>query len=235
MKIDDTDIREFSAKQLTVDYLPPQTVVNMDMYAGALIPSESETETPLSEMTVRVLFRGNTRNEIQRYVSEFNCLLQKGVTLTLDKYERRFKGYMIENTLDKTITQTRYIAGFTFIGYWFSNPVTLAWQDSHEMLFETIGNRPTPCKLNITALKGIEQLKINGFEDELLIKDIPRGATVEINGEKGLLTMDGVNKFNDVEGMMEFPYLKTGKDKKHHLIFSSKEIIVILEYKPIWL
>ena len=56
MKIDSIDIRSFDAKQLTVDFEPPQTGVTVEMFDGALIPSESETYTPLSGLTVTVLF-----------------------------------------------------------------------------------------------------------------------------------------------------------------------------------
>lgn len=43
MKIDSTDIREFDAKQLSVEFTPPQTTVTVDMFEGALIPSEYST------------------------------------------------------------------------------------------------------------------------------------------------------------------------------------------------
>lgn len=234
MKIDNTDIRQFDAKQLTVDFVPPQTVVTVDMFDGALTPSESETYTPLSGVTVGILFRGNSRNEVQRHVSDFNAALQKGVVLTLDGYERYFKGYMTANSLNKTITKGRYTAEFTFTGYWFSDDVSISWQEQNEMIFEAIGNRWTPCKVTITALEYIEQMKINGFPDEITISTIPRGATVIIDGETGFVTMDGENKFKDVY-MLEFPYLKTGENRHHHLIFSDKNAIVTIQYKPMWL
>ena len=79
MKIDSTDIREFDAKQLSVEFTPPQTTVTVDMFEGALIPSESETYTPLSGITVEVLFRGKDRDEVMTHISDFNALLQKGV------------------------------------------------------------------------------------------------------------------------------------------------------------
>ena len=194
MKINETDIRTFNAKQLNVAYTLPSTAVSVDMFDGALIPSEGETYTPLSGVTVGVLFRGRNRNEVQQYVSDFNAMLQKGVALTLDGYERHFKGYMTGNTLSKTIAKGRYTADFTFTGYWFS-----------------------------------------GFSDEIIIHTIPRGATVIIDGIKGFVTIDGENKFKDVEGMMEFPFLKTGEHKSHHLIFSDKNAIVTIEYNPMWL
>jgi hypothetical protein len=235
MKIDSTDIRSFDAKQLTVEYSPPQTGVTVEMFDGALIPSESETYTPLSGLVVTVLFRGKSRDEVQKHVSDFNAALQKGVVLTLDGYSRYFKGYMTANTLEKTKVKERYTASFTFTGYWFSDEVALSWQESHEMIFEAAGNRDTPCKLTITALEYIEKLTINGFQSgEITVSTIPRGSTVIIDGETGFVTMDGENKFKDVY-LMEFPYLKTGSEKQHHLIFSDKNTIVTLQYKPMWL
>lgn len=234
MKIDDTNIREFDAKQLSVEFTPPQTTVTVDMFEGALIPSESETYTPLSGITVEVLFRGNDRDEVMTHISDFNALLQKGVVLTLDGYRRKFKGFMTANAPEKTISKGRYKSSFQFTGYWFSDEVTISWQEQNEMIFEAQGNRWTPCRLSITALEYIETMKINGLSDEITIKTIPRGATVVIDGETGFVTMDGENKFKDVE-MFEFPYLKTGKDKEHHLIFSDKNAIVTIQYKPMWL
>lgn len=235
MKIDNIDIRSFDAKQLSVDFEPPQTGVTVEMFDGALIPSESETYTPLSGITVTVLFRGGNRDEIQRHVSDFNAELQKGVVLTLDGYSRHFKAYMTGNSLDKTITKERYKAEFTFTGYWFSDEVTLSWQNVHEMVFEAAGNRATPCKVTITALEYIEELTINGFQSGVItVSTIPRGSTVVIDGETGFVTMDGENKFKDVY-LMEFPYLTTGTKKAHHLIFSDRNALVTVQYKPMWL
>lgn len=81
----------------------------------------------------------------------------------------------------------------------------------------------------------IEQLRINGLScGEIIIDTIPRGATVIIDGETGFATMDGENKFKDVS-LMEFPYLTTGQEKEHHLIFSDNNALVTLQYKPMWL
>lgn len=234
MKIDNTDIKEFNAKQLTVDFVPPQTNVTVDMFDGALTPSESETYTPLSGVTIKVLFRGNSRNEVHRHMSDFNAILQKGVVLTLDGYERRFKGYMTANAPAKTSSKGRYTSEFTFTGYWFSDEVEISWKERHEMIFDAQGNRWTPCKISVTALEYIEAMKINGLSDEVTINTIPRGSTVVIDGETGFVTMDGENKFKDVH-FLEFPYLKTGEHKQHHIIISDKNAIVKIQYKPMWL
>lgn len=143
--------------------------------------------------------------------------------------------YMTGNSLSKTITKTRYTAEFKFTGYWFSDEVSLNWQGAYEAIFEAQGNRATPCRLTITATEYIEQLRINGLScGEIIIDTIPRGATVIIDGETGFATMDGENKFKDVS-LMEFPYLTTGQEKEHHLIFSDNNALVTLQYKPMWL
>ena len=80
MKIDSIDIRSFDAKQLTVDFEPPQTGVTVEMFDGALIPSESETYTPLSGLTVTVLFRGKDRdneNTVHSRVQIHGVLVQR--------------------------------------------------------------------------------------------------------------------------------------------------------------
>lgn len=68
---------ENKGKVISVEFTPPQTTVTVDMFEGALIPSESETYTPLSGITVEVLFRGKDRDEVMTHISDFNALLQK--------------------------------------------------------------------------------------------------------------------------------------------------------------
>lgn len=75
MKIDSIDIRSFDAKQLTVDFEPPQTGVTVEMFDGALIPSESETYTPLSGLTVLIMGKSTSRggfSETKRTANMFS-------------------------------------------------------------------------------------------------------------------------------------------------------------------
>lgn len=95
MKIDSIDIRSFDAKQLTVDFEPPQTGVTMELFDGALIPSESETYTPLSGLTVTVLFRGQNRDEVQRHV---RVLI---VEQSLKSYHKRLDGMNLNIKTDQ--------------------------------------------------------------------------------------------------------------------------------------
>lgn len=234
MKIADTDIRKFHAKQLTVEFQPPTTTVDKEMYEGALIPSENDTDTPLSSVKIDVYFRGESRDEIRRNVSEFATLLQKGVPLTLDGYRDRFMGYLKTNTVNKTITGRRYKATFDFDGYWFSEEVELHFDEVSEFSFDAEGTRCTPCTISMTALSYVEELKITGFSDEITISNINRGETVVIDGERGTVMLDGKNKFLDVT-LWEFPFLTVGERKTHNIVVSSDRMMVTIRYKPMWI
>ena len=63
-----------------------------------------------------------------------------------------------------------------------------------------------------------------------------RVGLIDVDGHNfpNIPTMDGENKFKDVS-LMEFPYLTTGQEKEHHLIFSDNNALVTLQYKPMWL
>lgn len=234
MKIAETDIRIFRAKQLTVEFQPPPTVVDVEMFEGALTPSENDTDTPLSSVKVEVYFRGESRDEIRRNVSRFCALLQKGTPLTLDGYRDRFMGYMTSNTTNKTITGKRYKAEFEFSGYWFSDEVELNFNEVSEFSFDAEGTRDAPCIISMTALSFVEELKITGFSDEIIITNINRGETVVIDGEQGTVMVDGKNKFLDVT-LWEFPFLTVGEKKTHNIVVSSDRMMVSIRYRPMWL
>lgn len=234
MKIAETDIREFHAKQLTVDFAPPPTVVDVEMYQGAFLPSENETDTPLSSISVGIYFRGETRDEIFENISNVTALLQQGTPLTLDGYRRKFMAYLKSNSVEKTTSKKRYKATFDFDGYWFSDEVSLHFDEVCEFSFDVTGNRPTPCIISIVALAYVEELKITGFSDEITITNINKGENVVIDGEQGTVMLDGKNKFIDVT-LWEFPYLKVGKDKRHNIVVSSNDMMVAIRYKPMWM
>lgn len=69
--------------------------------------------------------------------------------------------------------------------------MTLTWENVHEVEFEAAGNRWSPCRVTITATEYIEEMRINGFSDEIIIHTIPRGATVIIDGEKDSSRLTG--------------------------------------------
>ena len=167
MKIENTDIREFGAKLLKVNFTPPATTIDWEMYQGALLPSENNTDVPLSQIETEIYFKGKDRDEILANISNFSAMLQKGVALELDGYRRKFMAYQSgAPNVEKTVSKQSYKATYRFDGYWFSEMVELHFNEINEFSFETIGNRPTPCIISVTSLAHIDELKITGFTEE---------------------------------------------------------------------
>lgn len=86
----------------------------------------------------------------------------------------------------------------------------------------------------------IDSIDIRSFDAKQLTVDFEppqTGVTVEMF-DGALIPSEsetyGENKFKDVS-LMEFPYLTTGQEKEHHLIFSDNNALVTLQYKPMWL
>ena len=75
MKIDGIDIRKYNAKQLTVDIQPPKIAIETEWIDGAPVPLEFETYIKAGTLKLSILFRGDSRNQIVRNVSEFMTLL----------------------------------------------------------------------------------------------------------------------------------------------------------------
>ena len=77
-----------------------------------------------------------------------------------------------------------------------------------------------------------------GENDENFSDDDAEGVTLSVQvtifSESDEVELAGENKFKDVS-LMEFPYLTTGQEKEHHLIFSDNNALVTLQYKPMWL
>ena len=116
MKIDGIDIRKFNAKQLTVDIQPPKIAVENEWIDGAPVPLEFETFIKAGTPKLSILFRGDSRSQIVRNVSNFMALLTHGVVMQLDGYKGYYTGKLTDDSLSKTIVKTRYTVNLTFAG-----------------------------------------------------------------------------------------------------------------------
>lgn len=69
----------------------------------------------------------------------------------------------------------------------------------------------TPCIIEITPKADLSEITLKGFgDDPIVVRNLVKGNTVVIDGVKGKVTCNGINKFDDVE-MWEFPKIKLGE------------------------
>lgn len=88
----------------------------------------------------------------------------------------------------------------------------------------------TPAIIEITPLADIGSVKVDGFDEDIIIRNLKKGVPVIIDGKRMLVTEEGVNKFKDYDSWI-FPSLKIGMNNIKVSGNTSNRII----YSPRWL
>ena len=92
-------------------------------------------------------------------------------------------------------------------GYEYDEEIVEVMDGVTEKTIFVKGNMETPCIVEITPKADLSEITLKGFgDDPIVVKNLVKGNTVVIDGMKGQVTCNGVNKFSDVE-MWEFPKL----------------------------
>lgn len=232
MKVNNTDIRKYDAKQLTVDIQPPSIYANHEWIDGAAIPTEFETEVKMGHLKLSIYFKGESRNNIIRTASEFMRNFTKSCDLELDGYKGKYRGFMTANDYNKTIAKDRYVLNLEFDGFFYDEELEIVIDGKTTASFYKLGSRNAPCIVEIHAKSALTNYTIGGFGDsDIVVESLEKGKTVVIDGNAGLVTIDGANAFETVN-LWEFPKLVK---EETTLTFSSAEAEVKIRYMPMWI
>jgi hypothetical protein len=231
MKVNGIDARKYDAKQLTVVIQPPSVSVSQEWLTGALLPTEFETDVTMGHLKLCVYFKGKDRNSITRSMSSFIENFTRSCVLDLDGYKGKYKGYMTANDFEQTITKKRFKLNLEFDGFFYDDELEIVFDGVTTGSFRRVGSRKTPCIVEVYAKSALTNYKITGVGDDIIIETLAAGKTIVIDGEKGLITVSGVNAFNSVN-LWEFPKIDT---KETALTFSNTSATVKIRYKPMWI
>ena len=220
MKINGIDIRQFGAKQLTVDEQPPRISVSYEMQTKALTPMEFATDVPLGTLEVTLYFSAKNRAELQRAISSFTQLLKASCVIEEIKgYKGKYKGYLTSNSTEKLIDLRKRTMSLSFDGYFYD--------DEKQSVFDG----KTPCVVEIYAKSAISNYTVTLNGEEYKVEALEAGKTIIIDGQAGKVTVNEENAF-DLIDMWTFPKLHTGYND---LEFSSTAAKVTISYFPMWL
>lgn len=233
MKINGEDVRRYKAKQLTVEFEPPQDGAGYEWPEGMLAPIESQVVQKCGTCTVELLLRGEDRNEITRASSTLHGLCLPGpVELTLDGHKGVYTGYLKEYKPEKTITPKAYKVKATFAGWMKDTPVKLSYIGQTKATLHRVGSRPAACVLTITPKKDVEKMTMKGWgRHDLVVENMTEGHSVVIDGKSGLITQDGENKAQDVT----FWTLPAMDEPQKTITWDNEDCDVTVEYTPLWL
>lgn len=232
MKINGIDIRQFGAKQLTVDEQPPRISVSYEMQTKALTPMEFATDVPLGTLEVTLYFSAKNRAELQRAISSFTQLLKASCVIEEIKgYKGKYKGYLTSNSTEKLIDLRKRTMSLSFDGYFYDDEKQSVFDGKTSGQIYADGSRETPCVVEIYAKSAISNYAVTLNGEEYKVEALEAGKTIIIDGQAGKVTVNEENAF-DLIDMWTFPKLHTGYND---LEFSSTAAKVTISYFPMWL
>lgn len=231
MKVNGIDTRKYNAKQLTAEVLPPSLAVDYEIVAGAILPTEFETDMKLGTLKLCMYFRGNDRKSLIRNMSEFLENFTKSSVLEVDGYKGMFKAYTASSDYSKMKVKTRYKLNMVLEGYFFDSELNLEYDGITQTTIERKGTRKSPAIIEVYAKKALKNYRITGFEEDIIVEQLAAGQTVIIDGEEGCVTNNGKDAFKSVD-LWKFPAIT---EKKMVLAFSNTDAVVRIRYKPMWI
>ena len=126
MIVNGVDVREYGAKLLTVEEQPPKINVQKEMIPRALLPTEYQTDIPLGTLKMTIYFRAKNRAELQRTVSRFMLQFRQSAVLEEIKgYKGKYKAYLTDSALNKTLNLSKKVLELSIDGYFFDDDLTI--------------------------------------------------------------------------------------------------------------
>lgn len=234
MRVNGIDARTFKAKQLTVEVQPPSTAVKYDWNDGDLKPNVYKTEEKAGTLTLVMYFVGKDRTEVHRCISDFLSHLNDAVVLDLEGYKGSYYGMKKSAKIVSTLELRKKKLELQFEGFFTDIAVEKELQKETQE-YVTQGSRDAPCILRMTNMSTAEQsATVAGLTGTGNIEvTIPGGKTLVIDGDTGLVTIDGENGFSCIATMWEFPRVRHGKITISRT--NTENVKIVMEYRPMWL
>lgn len=231
MQISGVDISVFNAKQLKVDIQPSSIIITKEWLKKSLSPLFLSSDVSFKQIQVEILFKGNSRDEILRNISNLTAKLIGEADLKLDGYSNNYKVTLANLSTEKTVSKSLYTVKIEFLGYEYGDLVTETANRIGTKTINVNGNSKTPAIIEITPSSNLIDIVVTGAGDTFTMKNLTAGQKVIINGEDGTVLQSGVNKFTDFDGW-EFPKLTPGSCT---LTFSQVNCDINIKYKPRWI
>lgn len=166
-------------------------------------------------------------------VYEIASNLIKELTECTIKFDdmKNFNGSIVTHNLDKFIQKKKQILKVQLVGDCYDDEISIT---ANRVLSKTLnisGNDISPAIVEITPSINLINLTVTGFTDSFTIRNLTANQKVIVNGEDGIVTQNGVNKFLDWDGW-EFPNINPGSNT---ITFSQSSCDITIKYKPRWI
>lgn len=214
MKINNTSINLFGARQHRVEYGHQGAKFSNEWTPGAVLPYMGTCNVDFKQLTVTLVLKGATRTQILNNRSALLAILTEPVIIELDNNPHYFYGVLRSHKETEVVKQRWHTVELSFDCYEYGSNVQVSGNTSIEIT--NPGNVVSPCIVTISpgisaseiTLTGICPDPLKGTDLPVTIPDIVTGKVITIDGITGLITQDGSLKEMYI---WTLPALKPGK------------------------
>nr|DAQ38475.1 MAG TPA: distal tail protein [Caudoviricetes sp.] len=228
MYINGKDIKSYNANLLDRQIIPSSRDI-FDFWKGKVSnPYIGNTEYGYKMLAIDIEFKG-TPNEIENNKKSLLKEIEKA-TIKFKAIENFYTGFMQSFEIKNTVR------GFEILTIYMNvieheEEKVFNFDGAKEVIIVLTSNYITPVILEITPLIELIDLNIKGLGEDIKIKNLKKDKKIIINSEDGLITENGLNKFNETD-MWEFPYLSPGKNT---ISIDKDNVDIKIKYKSRWI
>lgn len=229
MHINNKHLSEYGAKlldrhiylsEMKIDSFWPEGSINP--YVGKNVKYKYKT------LVVDIEFKG-TPNEIELNKSR----LLKEMSISTIKFigiDNYYSGHIISTSIRNKVTGFEVVTA-TMLVVEHEEEKTQTFNRSETTTIYLNSNEVTPAILEIKPSIDLVTATITGLGEDITLKNLTAGQMVTIDGEKGLVTENGQNKWPDYDSW-GFPKLEPGENK---ITVDRVTLDITIKYKPRWI
>lgn len=226
MKINDVDIKDKMDILLLKKHIVNSEIVTNEEWADEWISPITENQYyKYTTVTCEFLVEDETR--VEEVISELIKLGSQAV-LEFDDTNIKYKGFITGHDKELVFTNSYIVKIEWKCGLGYSDEEIIAVNNEDTIILPSTAD--TPVKLIVNPISSISEIEIKGFGEDITLSNLVEGKEVIIDGEKGLVTEEGQNKWNDYDSW-GFPKLSPGENQ----ISISEDIEITIKYSPRWL
>lgn len=237
MTVDGKNVKEvYGIEQWNVSPAYAAVSNESEWTAGAALPFMVEGTAGLKTIKVTVMVRGTSRDDIWKKAEAFVATLLRPCEIRLDGFEHRFYMYLKNATQTEISLNRHHKATLELTGYEHGDEVQIS-SAAKSIAVNNPGTLLTPAIVEITPVINLASLTITGLvrdrytgtDKPIVISNLINGSKIIINGETGMATQGGVNKFSEVS-LWDLPTLEPGENT----VTVDKDVQTMIRFKPIY-
>ena len=226
MKINDVDIKDKMDILLLKKHIVNSEIVTNEEWADEWISPITENQY-YKYTTILCEFLVEDETRVEEVISELIKLGSQAV-LEFDDINIKYKGFITGHDKELVFTNSYIVKIEWKCGLGYSDEEIIAVNDEDTIILSSTAD--TPVVLSIIPDTNISELTIAGFGEDITLSNLVAGYEVIIDGEKGLVTEEGQNKWNDYDSW-GFPKLSPGENE----ISYTGNVNITAIYSPRWL